>query len=115
MIDLEPAIEIIFRTLWTTGVNPSHASMIERLADQLGVPMEHLSDARVKDELRENTERAARSGVFGVPSLSVGGEVFWGSDAVDFAAAYLKSPDILDAEMQHADALPIGASRAGAT
>ena len=109
------AIEIIFRTLWTTGLNPSLPSMIERLAGQLGVPMERLSDARVKDELRENTERAAQSGVFGVPSLSVGDEVFWGSDAVDFAAAYLKNPDILDEEMQHADALPIGASRPGAT
>ena len=109
------AIEIIFRTLWTTGLNPGDPLMIERLAAQLGVPMERLSDARVKDELRENTERAAQSGVFGVPSLSVGDEVFWGSDAVDFAAAYLKNPGILDEEIQHADALPIGASRPGAT
>src|ERR1700722_13810178 len=67
------AIEIIFRTLWTTGLNPGDALIIEGLAGQLGVPMERLSDARVKDELRENTESAAQSGVFGVPSLSVGG------------------------------------------
>jgi 2-hydroxychromene-2-carboxylate isomerase len=109
------AIEIIFRTLWTTGLDPSHPLMIERLAGQLGVPMERLSDARVKDELRDNTERAAQNGVFGVQSLSIGDEIFWGSDAVDFAAAYLKNPGILDEEMQHADTLPIGASRPGAT
>ena len=89
--------------------------MIERLANQLSVPVERLGDARVKDELRDNTERAVQSGVFGVPSLQVGDEVFWGSDAAEFATAYLENPGILDEQMQHADTLPIGASRPGST
>ena len=76
---------------------------------------ERLGEARVKDELRDNTERAAQSGVFGVPSLKVGEEVFWGSDAVEFAAAYLKNPGIVDDEMRQADTLPIGAARPGST
>jgi 2-hydroxychromene-2-carboxylate isomerase len=109
------AIQTIFQALWTTGANPADQSEIERLAKQLGIPLERLADARVKDELRENTERAVQSGVFGVPSLQVGDEVFWGSDAVDFATAYLKNPGILDEQMQHADTLPIGASRPGST
>jgi hypothetical protein len=38
--------------------------------------------------------------------------VFWGSDAVDFAAAYLTDPSILATdEIRNANALPIGASR----
>jgi hypothetical protein len=41
--------------------------------------------------------------------------VFWGSDAVDFAAAYLKNPGIFDDEIRRADALPIGAARPGST
>jgi len=109
------AIQTIFHALWTTGANPADPSVIERLASQLGIPLESLSEARVKDELRDNTERAVQSGVFGVPSLRVGEQVFWGSDAVDFAAAYLKNPDMLDEEMQHADAVPVGASRPGST
>ena len=109
------AIRTIFDALWTTGSDPADPSIVERLVNQLGVPVERLGDARVKDELRNNTERAVQSGVFGVPSLCVGDEVFWGSDAVDFAAAYLQNPDILDEEMQHADILPIGASRPGST
>ncbi|HEY1285096.1 MAG TPA: DsbA family protein [Solirubrobacterales bacterium] len=36
----------------------------------------------VKDELREATERAAETGVIGVPSLAVDGTVFWGDDRV---------------------------------
>jgi 2-hydroxychromene-2-carboxylate isomerase len=39
----------------------------------------------VKGALREATERAAELGVFGVPSLLVGGEVFWGDDRVEEA------------------------------
>jgi 2-hydroxychromene-2-carboxylate isomerase len=110
------AIQNIFHALWTTGANPADPPLIERLADQLHVPLERLGDIRVKDELRDNTERAVQYGVFGVPSFRVGDEVFWGSDALEFTAAYLMNPDILnDAEMQHAETLPIGASRPGST
>ena len=45
----------------------------------------------VKDALREATDAAAAAGVFGVPSVRVGEEVFWGDDrleeAVEAAAA----------------------------
>jgi 2-hydroxychromene-2-carboxylate isomerase len=39
----------------------------------------------VKGALREATEEAARRGVFGVPSLLVGDEVFWGDDRLEEA------------------------------
>ena len=39
----------------------------------------------VKGALRDATERAAERGVVGVPSLAVGGEVFWGDDRVEEA------------------------------
>jgi 2-hydroxychromene-2-carboxylate isomerase len=39
----------------------------------------------VKGALREATDRAAELGVIGVPSLVVGGEVFWGDDRVEEA------------------------------
>jgi 2-hydroxychromene-2-carboxylate isomerase len=45
----------------------------------------------VKDALREATDAAGDAGVFGVPALRVGDEVFWGDDrleeAVEAAAA----------------------------
>lgn len=41
----------------------------------------------VKTGLRAATERAADLGVSGVPSLLVGGEVFWGDDRVEEAVA----------------------------
>jgi 2-hydroxychromene-2-carboxylate isomerase len=41
----------------------------------------------VKKGLREATAGAAERGVIGVPSLVVGGEVFWGDDRVEEAVA----------------------------
>jgi 2-hydroxychromene-2-carboxylate isomerase len=41
----------------------------------------------VKNALREATDRAAGLGVFGVPSLVVGDEVFWGDDRVEEAVS----------------------------
>ena len=41
----------------------------------------------VKRALRDATERAGDRGVRGVPSVTVGAEVFWGDDRLDEAAA----------------------------
>jgi 2-hydroxychromene-2-carboxylate isomerase len=41
----------------------------------------------VKGALREATDAAAELGVFGVPSLVVDGQVFWGDDKVEEAVA----------------------------
>jgi 2-hydroxychromene-2-carboxylate isomerase len=41
----------------------------------------------VKNALREATDSAAELGVFGVPSLVVDGEVFWGDDKLEEAVA----------------------------
>ena len=41
----------------------------------------------VKGALRKATDEAAELGVFGVPSLVVGGEVFWGDDRLKEAVA----------------------------
>jgi 2-hydroxychromene-2-carboxylate isomerase len=42
--------------------------------------------ASIKGELREATERAGDLGVKGVPSVVVGGRVFWGDDRLEEAA-----------------------------
>ena len=41
----------------------------------------------IKTRLREATDRAGDLGVFGVPSVVVGEEVFWGDDRLEEAAA----------------------------
>ncbi len=44
-------------------------------------------DPAIKGALREATEAAYARGVFGVPTLAIGDELFWGDDRLEEAAA----------------------------
>ncbi len=48
---------------------------------------EATSDPEIKLALREATDAAHDLGVFGVPTVAVGGELFWGDDRLGDAAA----------------------------
>jgi 2-hydroxychromene-2-carboxylate isomerase len=48
-----------------------------------------VADQAVKDELRAATDAAHAAGVFGVPTVAAGGELFWGDDRLEDAAAVL--------------------------
>jgi 2-hydroxychromene-2-carboxylate isomerase len=48
-----------------------------------------ITDRSVKDELRMETDAAHARGVFGVPTLAVGHELYWGDDRLEEAAAAL--------------------------
>ena len=49
------------------------------------------ADEAVKAQLRENTDRALRQGVFGVPTVRVDESVFWGVDALPMLAEHLQA------------------------
>ncbi len=105
-------IRRIFNTLWTEGVDPADESIVARLARECGIDLRNLAEPKVKDALRAHTEEAITRGVFGVPTLLVGEELFWGVDAMDFAKAYLADPAVLQTdEMRRVASLPIGAAR----
>ncbi len=50
-----------------------------------------LEDPAVKQTLREETDAALAQGVFGVPTVIVGGELFWGDDRLQDAADAYRS------------------------
>ena len=109
----EPAaIRKIFEQLWTSGADAADPRVLEDLSASLGISREQLGEQRIKDRLRANTDAAIAEGVFGVPTLVVDGEVFWGADATDFARAYIADRGVLDnEEMQRVSSLPVGAQR----
>jgi len=66
----------------------------------------------VKAQLRANTEQAIAAGVFGVPTLRVGGEMFWGNDASAMVDDWLADPNRFDnAEYRRIATLPVGVER----
>jgi 2-hydroxychromene-2-carboxylate isomerase len=56
-----------------------------------GEARDAIRDPQVKAALREATESAHALGVFGVPTVEVAGELFWGDDRLEDAAAYAVS------------------------
>ena len=41
-------------------------------------------DEEIKALLKRETELAVQRGLFGMPTMFVGGEMFWGQDRLDF-------------------------------
>ena len=108
------AVHAIFDFIWAEGRDPTDAAEWKALGARLGVsdPDAAAEQREAKDALRANTEAAIAAGVFGVPSVVVGGEVFWGVDATDFVLQYLEHPALLaDPEFQRVSNLPAGAER----
>jgi 2-hydroxychromene-2-carboxylate isomerase len=74
-----------FRVHFTRGLALSEPQNVDLAAQEVGQsPFLH------KERLRANTDRALALGVFGVPTVVVGGQVFWGDDRLDEAASVLK-------------------------
>ncbi len=98
--------------MWTTGADPADERAFAELARSLNIDPLRLGEQAIKDALRLETEQAVARGVFGVPTLAVDDELFWGADAMEFVEAYLADPGIVATEeMIRAQNLPAGASR----
>lgn len=89
------AVERIFAHVWEHGAAADSVEALRPLAAQLGIADidTALAADSVKHTLRQNTEQALAAGVFGVPTLKIGGEVFWGDDATGMALDYLDDPE----------------------
>ena len=108
------AVREIFRFVWRDGKLPQDSDDWSSLIRQLDVPdaKELIRSDRVKQALRENTDRAVELGLFGVPTTLVDGEMFWGVDYFDFLVDYLNNPGLLDDdEMQRVSNLPAAIQR----
>ena len=111
------AITRIFRFVWRDGRLPDLPIEWAELAEELGVrdASARIGDASVKDELRRETDAAIARGVFGVPTLALGNELFWGVDATDMALGYARAGGRYDdAEYVRVAELPAAAVRNGA-
>jgi 2-hydroxychromene-2-carboxylate isomerase len=72
--------------------------------------------SETKARLRANTEAAVKAGLFGVPTLQIGNELFWGADALPMARAYLDNPDMFESEeMRSLASLTASSTRAAAS
>jgi 2-hydroxychromene-2-carboxylate isomerase len=74
-----------FRVHFTRGLALSEPENVDLAAQEVGqTPSLH------KDRLRANTDLALSLGVFGVPTVVVGDQAFWGDDRLEEAASVLE-------------------------
>jgi len=104
----------IFRFVWQDGRLPDLPIEWAELVGELGIrdAEARIATPEVKDELRRNTDEAISRGVFGVPTLAIGAELFWGADATQMAADHAASGSVFaDPEYARVATLPVGAVR----
>jgi len=108
------AIEAIFTHIWREGRAATTAEDLAEVGRKLGiadVAAAANADA-VKAQLRTNTEAAIAAGVFGVPTLICGDQIFWGNDATPMIEEWLARPACFDgAEYRRIAQLPHGIER----
>ncbi len=110
--DRMQAIDAIFAHIWEHGRLADSVEALADVAASLGIDdTAAIARDEVKRELLANGEEAMALGVFGVPTLRVRDELFWGNDATELALAFARDPGTLDAEMRRVDAIPEAVQR----
>jgi len=82
-----------FRNAFQRGAELSIPANVLAAAAEAGLDraevQEAIRDPAIKQALRDVTDAAYAAGVFGVPTIAIGSELFWGDDRVADAAAHL--------------------------
>jgi len=93
-------IDALFAAVWARGLHVSEPEVVVRVLDEVGLPgaalVERTQDPACKALLRRRTEDAIARGVFGVPTMEVGDEAFWGYDDFPQLELVLAGRDPLD-------------------
>lgn len=78
----------VFAAAWQEDRNVSDPEVVRAIAREVGAPAvaDAIGEPGIKDALRAGTEAVVRRGAFGVPTLFVGEQMFWGQDRMAEAA-----------------------------
>ncbi|HET9987587.1 MAG TPA: 2-hydroxychromene-2-carboxylate isomerase [Kofleriaceae bacterium] len=95
-------IDALYGATWATGQGITDPEVVQRIASELGLPVDAVAraqSAEIKARIRANTDDAIARGMFGVPTMLVDDQMFWGCDSLPHLAHYLAHGDVVPAEM----------------
>jgi len=116
-LDAHPrAVRVMMDRIWRDGLDLSLEENWKATCGALGLDPARaaalVDAAETKAKLRANTDAAVAAGLFGVPTLQIGEELFWGADALPMARAYLDDPAMFKSgEMLRVATMGTAASR----
>lgn len=82
----------VFTAVWAEQRDIADMATLARLLEESELPaqlLEQSTGAAVHAHYESATQRAIDAGVFGAPTWSIEGELFWGQDRLDFVARRL--------------------------
>jgi 2-hydroxychromene-2-carboxylate isomerase len=96
----------VIKTLWLAGwqkrIDMGDPEELQRVLKEASLPAEELYEKsfsrQAKAELKANIQEAISYGTFGVPTMVVGDELFWGNDAIESMLDFINGADSLDRE-----------------
>jgi 2-hydroxychromene-2-carboxylate isomerase len=114
------AVRTVMDRIWRDGLDLSTAAdwltTCAALALDPATAAALVDAPETKTKLRANTEAAVKAGLFGVPTLQISEELFWGADALPMARAYLDDPQMFESgEMRRLATLTASSTRAAAS
>jgi 2-hydroxychromene-2-carboxylate isomerase len=93
-------VDGLLKAVWVNGLHVSEPQVVARVADAAGLDgarlVEEAQAPEAKARLRTQTDDAIAGGVFGVPTMAVGDELFWGYDDLPYLELLLAGKDPLD-------------------
>lgn len=108
-------IDRLFAGAWARSEDLTDRAVLARIASEAGLDpaiVEHAETPDNKERLRARTEAVIAEGVFGVPTVLVDGELFWGTDSLPHLGRFLAGHDAVRRELADAfDRVPVGATR----
>jgi len=100
------AINQLFVSVWGGGAGVETPEAVKKVLGELGLDGDSVIASATtqenKDRLKANTELAIAKGAFGVPTMVVDNEIFWGFDSLPHLEAHLagKLPDFSQLEQK---------------
>lgn len=110
------AVAALYRATWETGRGVDTEALVAEALDAArldgAAAVARASTPPVKASLLRATSDAIARGVFGVPTVSVDGQTFWGTDALPTLEAYLRGADPITDEIRAlVNTVPVGIQR----
>ncbi len=107
-------INALFCAVWVRGLPIAEPSVVEKVATEMGLDggalINRAQQPACKAALREQTDQAIADEVFGVPTMAVGDELFWGYDDMAFLQRFLDGTDPIDRARWDQSVLPRSAA-----
>ena len=82
-------LDLIFDAYWKDNLDVSNEEVLKTLLNKSNIDLDSfflgIKDHKIKDELKNVTQKAHDKEIFGAPTFAINNKIFWGQDRLEFA------------------------------